>query len=97
MRKVAHISEEAEWIKLFSRRYIRLLAPLVAGGAALAVIACGTDTETIVVQTVIVERQVAGETVVETVIVEKEVAGETVRVEVVVTATPTAIPTIAGI
>ncbi|MCH7738729.1 MAG: hypothetical protein IIC93_01110 [Chloroflexi bacterium] len=114
-------------MKLFSRRYLRLLAPLVAGGAALAVIACGSDTETIVVQTVIVEREVAGETVVETVIVEKQVAGETIiqtvivekevtitipgvavvqtvivekegeRVVVVVTATATAIPTIAGI
>ncbi|MCH8223382.1 MAG: hypothetical protein IH868_08240, partial [Chloroflexi bacterium] len=55
-------------MKLFSRRYIRLLAPLLAGGAALAAISCGSDTETIVIQTVIVETEkVVTETVVETV------------------------------
>lgn len=110
-------------MKLFSRRAFRLLTPLLAGGALIAAIACGTDTE-IVVQTVVVEKEVAGDTVVETVIVEKEVAGDTIvqtvevekivteqvvqtvvvagkdtvtEVEVVVTATPTAIPTVAGI
>ncbi|MCH7735071.1 MAG: hypothetical protein IH961_07635 [Chloroflexi bacterium] len=83
-------------MKLFSRRYIRLLAPLLAGGAALAAISCGSDTETIVIQTVIVETEkVVTETVVETVIVEK--AGERVEVEVVVTATATALPAVAGV
>jgi len=64
-------------------------------------VACGSSE--IVIQTVVVEKEVAGETVVETVIVEKEVAGETVvetvvvEKEVVVTPTsvvalPTAIP-----
>ncbi|MCH7735135.1 MAG: hypothetical protein IH961_07955, partial [Chloroflexi bacterium] len=73
-------------MKLFSRRYIRLLAPLLAGGAALAAIACGTDTETVtIVQTVIVEKQVAGETVVQTVLVETEkVVTETVVETVIV-------------
>ena len=37
-------------MKLFSRRTFRLLAPLLAGGALIAGVACGTDTE-IVVQT----------------------------------------------
>jgi len=140
-------------MKLFSRRTFRLLTPLLAGGALIAAVACGTDTE-IVVQTVIVEKEVAGDTVVQTVIVteqvkgdtvvqiiEKEVAGDTVtvvqtvivteqvkgdtivqtvvvekvvteqivqtvivagkdtvrEVEIVVTATATAIPTVAGI
>jgi peptide/nickel transport system substrate-binding protein len=49
--------------------------------AAFAFVACGTET---VVETVIVERDVAGETiiqkVVETVIVERNIAGETVKV-----------------
>ncbi|MCH8223381.1 MAG: hypothetical protein IH868_08235 [Chloroflexi bacterium] len=73
-------------MKLFSRRYIRLLAPLLAGGAVLAAIACGTDTETVtIVQTVIVEKQVAGETVVQTVLVETEkVVTETVVETVIV-------------
>lgn len=75
-------------MKLFSRRAFRLLTPLLAGGALIAAIACGTDTE-IVVQTVVVEKEVAGDTVVETVIVEKEVAGDTivqtVEVEKIVT------------
>ena len=109
-------------MNLFSRRTFRLLAPLMAGGALIAAVACGGDTETIiqtvivekevagdtVVQTVVVEKQVAGDTVVQTVIVEKRVAGDTVvqtvvvtekgdTVEVVVTATATAIPTVAGI
>ena len=107
-------------MKLFSRRTFRLLAPLLAGGALIAGVACGTDT--IVVQTVIVEKEVAGETVVQTVIVTEQVKGDTVvqtvvvekivteRIvqtvivagqdtvrEVVVTATATAIPTVAGI
>ena len=61
--------------------------PLVALLAVvLLALACGGDTETIVEtrvveQTVIVEREVAGETVVQTVVVEKEVI-------VVATATP---------
>ena len=71
MRKVRHISEEAEWMKLFSRRYIRLLVPLLAGGAALAAVACGSDTVETVIQTVIVEREVAGETIVQTVEVDR--------------------------
>jgi peptide/nickel transport system substrate-binding protein len=48
-----------------------------------------------VVETVIVEKQVAGETVVETVIVEKQVTGDTVVVTVVVAATPITAPAIA--
>ena len=71
-------------MKLFSRRTFRLLAPLLAGGALIAAIACGTDTE-VVVQTVIVERDVAGETVVQTVIVTEQVAGDTVVQTVIVT------------
>ncbi|NQW17854.1 MAG: hypothetical protein HQ478_10265 [Chloroflexi bacterium] len=108
-------------MNLFSSRTFRLLTPLLAGGALIAAVACGTTTET-VVQTVIVEKEVAGDTVVQTVVVEKEVAGKTViqtvevekiveksvvqtvvvtekgdTVQVVVTATATAIPTVAGI
>lgn len=49
-------------------------------------IACGGETVT-VVETVIVEKEVKGDTVVETVIVEKEVKGDTVVQTVVVPAT----------
>ena len=135
-------------MKVLNWRYLRLLAPLLLGGTLAVAIACGDDAapvEKIVVQTVVVEKQVPGERVVETVIVEKQVAGETVvetvvvekqvevekqvvqtvvvekqvqvekqvvqtvvvekqvevekqvQVEVVVTATPTPLPTVAGI
>ena len=70
-------------MKLFSRRTFRLLTPLLAGGALIAAVACGTDTE-IVVQTVIVEKEVAGDTVVQTVIVTEQVKGDTVVQTVVV-------------
>jgi ABC-type transport system substrate-binding protein len=121
LRRVDRFSEEAKYMKLFSRRTFRLLAPLLAGGALIATVACGTDTE-VVVQTVIVEKEVAGDTVVQTVIVTEQIQGDTivqtvevekivteqvvqtvvvagdrVEVEVVVTATATAIPTVAGI
>ena len=74
--------------KLVSRISI-LGALLIAGGvAALAVAACGGETET-VVQTVIVEKQLPGQTVtervVETVIVEKQLPGEVVTERVVET------------
>ncbi|MCH7740733.1 MAG: hypothetical protein IIC93_11385, partial [Chloroflexi bacterium] len=66
-------------------------APILITGAMVATIACGSDTVETVIQTVLVERQVAGETVVETVIVTKETIVEkqvAVEVQVVVTATP---------
>ena len=65
-------------------RPILLMSVLVAALIGLA--ACGSDDPSVVVQTVIVEREVAGETVVQTVIVEKEirVAGETVVQTVIV-------------
>jgi ABC-type transport system substrate-binding protein len=90
LRRVDRFSEEAKYMKLFSRRTFRLLAPLLAGGALIAAIACGgTDTETIVVQTVIVEKEVAGDTVVQTVVVTEQVKGDTivqtVEVEKIVT------------
>ena len=60
----------------------------VLAAALIGLTACGADDPSVVVQTVIVERevQVAGETVVQTVIVEKEirVAGETVVQTVIV-------------
>ena len=71
-------------------RWWALLAALATALAAITV-ACGGEeiVEKVVVQTVIVEKQVPGEKVVETVIVEKQVAGEkvveTVIVEKVVT------------
>jgi len=77
-------------MKLFSRRTFRLLTPLLAGGALIAAIACGGEaTETIVIQTVVVEKEVAGDTVVQTVIVTEQVKGDTivqtVEVEKIVT------------
>ena len=69
--------------KLVSR--IRILGALLVGAAAaaLAVAACGGETETIV-QTVIVEKQLPGQTVVETVVVEKPVTVTERVVETVV-------------
>ena len=56
-----------------------LLAPLAIAASMLIAVACGSETT--VVETVIVEKQVTQvETVVETVVVEKQVEGETVRV-----------------
>ena len=56
-----------------------LLAPLAIAASMMVAIACGSETT--VVETVIVEKQVTQvETVVETVVVEKQVEGETVRV-----------------
>jgi len=69
----------------FGKR-VRWLGVLTMLGGLLAasVIACGGETETItVVETVIVEKEVAGKTVVETVVVEK--AGETIVEQVVET------------
>ena len=79
---------------------LRWLSFAVLGTALFAVIACGTETVTVVqtvvvekvvtekgdtvVQTVIVEKEVKGDTVVQTVVVEKEVKGDTVVQTVVV-------------
>ena len=72
---------------------------LVIGLVALAAIsACSSDPETVVVteiQTVIVEKEVKGDTVVETVVVEKEVKGDTIVQTVVVEVTPTPLAALA--
>ena len=84
-------------------RWWALLAALATAIAAVTV-ACGGDevVEKVVVQTVIVEKQVPGEKVVETVIVEKVVTEKVVETvivekvvekEVVLVATPTQVPT----
>ena len=71
-------------MKIFSRRKSPALALLMLAGLAIATVACGSDTVETVVQTVIVEREVAGDTVIQTVIVEREVAGDTVVQTVIV-------------
>ena len=72
---------------------------MVIGLVALtAVIACSSDPETVVVteiQTVIVEKEVQGDTIVQTVIVEKEVKGDTIVQTVVVEVTPTPLAALA--
>jgi ABC-type transport system substrate-binding protein len=76
--------------KILGKSGVIRLALLLGGLLTAASVACGGTTVETVVQTVVVERQVAGDTVVQTVIVteqeivEKEVA---VAVQVVVTAT----------
>ena len=64
----------------------RLAIIALLGAAIFAVVACGGETivEKVVVQTVIVEKQVPGEKVVETVIVKEQVAGEKVVETVIV-------------
>jgi len=64
---------------------MKLIFGLLIGSAMIAVIACGAETIT-VVETVIVEKEVKGDTVVETVIVTEK--GDTVTV--IATATPRA-------
>ncbi len=62
-------------------RRVRAFLALLFGGALLAALACGGETEVVRVETVIVEKPVTQvETVIETVVVEKPVQGETVRV-----------------
>jgi len=53
---------------------------MVSAMAAAMVAACSSDPE-VVIQTVVVEKEVKGDTVVETVVVEKEVKGDDVIVE----------------
>ncbi len=65
---------------------LRWLAMAVLGFALVAAIACGTETVT-VVETVVVEKEIKGDTVVETVVVEKEIKGDTVIETVVVVQT----------
>lgn len=80
----------------FVRRYLTRFAVMIFGVLGATAIACGGDTvEKIVVQTVVVEKEVVKEVpveVVQTVIVEKEMPGEsvvqTVIVEKEVVATP---------
>ena len=71
---------------LFNRQPYWLFAVLILPIVAVVLAACGGDevVEKIVVQTVVVEKQVPGEKVVETVIVEKQVAGEKVVETVIV-------------
>jgi len=70
---------------LFKLSKMKLIFGLLIGSAMIAVIACGAETIT-VVETVIVEKEVKGDTVVETVIVTEK--GDTVTV--IATATPRA-------
>ena len=73
---------------IFTKGTSKLPVLLVAMLTLVALaIACSGETVT-VVQTVVVEKEVKGDTVVETVIVEKEVKGDTVVQTVVVAATP---------
>jgi ABC-type transport system substrate-binding protein len=76
---------------LFKLDKTKLIFALLIGVAMTAVIACGTETVT-VVETVIVTEQIQGDTVVETVVVEvkgdtviQEVKGDTVVETVIVT------------
>jgi len=59
-------------MSLYKRKRFPVLALLGVALLAIAAVACGSDTVETVVQTVIVEKEVAGETVVQTVIVETE-------------------------
>jgi peptide/nickel transport system substrate-binding protein len=63
-------------------RSVFLVFGLALGLTAL--IACGSNTVETVIQTVVVEKVVAGETIVQTVVVEKQVTGETIVQTVVV-------------
>ncbi|MCH7982514.1 MAG: ABC transporter substrate-binding protein [Chloroflexi bacterium] len=65
-----------------SRLKFKWLLPALIAGATLAIVACGGEAATTIVETVIVEKQIPGERVVETVIV--TIKGDTI----VVTATP---------
>ncbi len=70
-------------MKSFLEKHVRALLMLLVGSGLAIAVACG-GTEVVVVETVIVEKQLPGQTitekVIETVIVEKTIAGETVKV-----------------
>ena len=69
-------------MRLFSSLKFPMLALFALAGLAMVAVSCGGETVVErVVETVIVEKSVKGDTVVETVIVEKSVKGETVVVK----------------
>ena len=61
---------------MFKANKWKLIIGLLIGAAMTAVIACGSTETVTVVETVVVEKQVKGDTVVETVVVTEK--GETV-------------------
>jgi ABC-type transport system substrate-binding protein len=68
----------------FNTRYRGVAAAIIFSMVLVLVLACGDSDPEIVVQTVIVTEQVAGETIVETVIVKEQVPGEKVVETVIV-------------
>ena len=71
---------------MFKLDKTRLIFGLLIGAAMMAVIACGGTETVTVVQTVVVEKEVAGDTVVQTVVVTEK--GDTITLVAVATATP---------